>query len=136
MKKINSNIDPALTIAVIETIEGIDKKRCDLTAEEEALQLSSCVLHKDHVVKAHFHNIQERNTTKTQESLIVVDGSIKVTLFDIDHKTPIKKETIEKGGCVILLNGGHEIEILENNTKFYEFKNGPYLGREKDKTLI
>ncbi len=136
MKKILSQINPAVTIAVIETQKEIDTARNDLTQEHEVLQLASCRLQKGHIVKAHYHNQQERNTKKTQESLVVLDGSMLVTFYDIDHKTEVNKTKLNRGDCAILLNGGHKVEILEDNTKFYEFKNGPYFGHEKDRTVL
>jgi len=32
--------------------------------------------------------------------------------------------------------GGHTYEILEENTSIYEFKTGPYNGRENDKQFF
>jgi hypothetical protein len=34
------------------------------------------------------------------------------------------------------MNGGHDYTILEDDTRILEIKNGPFLGREIDKTLF
>jgi hypothetical protein len=37
---------------------------------------------------------------------------------------------------MVLLAGGHGYEILEDNTKILEVKNGPYLGASEDRKRI
>jgi hypothetical protein len=40
------------------------------------------------------------------------------------------------GSCMIFFSGGHALKVLEDNTLFYEFKNGPYYGHDTDKYNI
>lgn len=39
---------------------------------------------------------------------------------------------IGKGDLIVLLSGGHGFEILED-TKFFEVKQGPFIGTDNDK---
>ena len=48
----------------------------------------------------------------------------------------IKTVILKSGDMIIILGGGHSYKILENSTQAIEFKNGPFLGNEIDKTLI
>jgi hypothetical protein len=43
---------------------------------------------------------------------------------------------LERGDTIILLNGGHGYEILSDNTKVLEVKNGPYVGADKDRERL
>ena len=91
---------------------------------------------KDKIYKAHKHLKKKGNENViTQESLIVINGKILCTFYDSDG-TFIEEQTISSGDCVITFYGGHKYEILEDNTFFYEVKNGPYLGQIKDKKWI
>jgi hypothetical protein len=41
-----------------------------------------------------------------------------------------------QGDVLALFNGGHGYEVLEDNTRVLEVKNGPYLGPEVDRRKI
>ena len=43
---------------------------------------------------------------------------------------------LKKGDMAIVYKAGHSFNVLEDNTVLYEFKNGPYYGKLKDKTMI
>jgi len=138
MLKFYSKIDPNILLHIIWKVgEGIKGKMNNIVPEDECLQVASGVnLPKDHKFSgAHKHLPQLRNTKKTQECFVVIKGKVEVKLFDTDNKQ-IGKFILESGDCYVYLGGGHSFEVLEDNTFFYEFKNGPYFGREKDKEFI
>ena len=88
----------------------------------------------------------------TGESKIFTDKRI----FDLDHDGytiddrnsledlrkkyeqyyAVADEKFDKNDLSMTFRGGHNYEILENDTIVYEFKTGPYLGIEFDKKFI
>ena len=43
---------------------------------------------------------------------------------------------VSAGGCTISFWGGHKYECLEDGTVVYEFKTGPYFGKDADKVVF
>jgi hypothetical protein len=52
------------------------------------------------------------------------------------QKDVFQQETVKTGDICIILTIGHGYQILEDNTKIVEVKNGPFTSVEKDKELI
>lgn len=135
MKKIYSKVDKEKIICSIIKFIDINEKRTDICPEKEFLQVSGRILKKGFSIKAHKHNFLERNTTSTQEAWVVLKGKIKSKFYDLDEKF-IHEEILEKGDCVVFFRGGHELEVLDDDAIFYEIKNGPYFGVDKDKSQL
>ena len=135
MKQIYSNVDSNLLLHIINKVEDIDKQRKDIIPENEFLQLSSLNLPKNKTFIPHKHVTCLRETNITQESWVVIKGSVKAILYDIDD-TIIHEEILMPGDCSVTLRGGHNYLSLDENTIVYEYKTGPYLGQEKDKVFI
>lgn len=135
MEKVYSKINPDILLHIINRKRNIVKKRCDISPENEFLQVSCFSLPKDKTFKPHFHVPLERHTTITQESWIIVQGKIKAILYDTDN-TIIAEPILEQGDCSITFYGGHNYVSLEDNTLVYEYKTGPYMGQTKDKEFI
>ena len=134
-KLIYSKQNPELLICSYISLDEISSYRTDISPEKEFLQVSARKLDDNIHVKSHIHKKIQRTTTITQEAWIVYRGKIKATIFDID-KTLLSEITITKGDCIVLYNGGHSLTCLEDDTIFYEIKNGPYYGYENDKENI
>lgn len=83
----------------------------------------------------HIHLIQPREVLRTQEVVFVKDGRIRADIYT-EKKEYKKSVELQKGDTIILLNGGHGYEILEDNTKILEVKNGPYIGADRDRERI
>ena len=81
------------------------------------------------------NNQIERKISGTQEVWILLRGKIKFEIFDIDNLL-ISFGILFSGDSITLFRGGHSLEVLEENTIFYEIKNGPYLGINKDKKQL
>ena len=113
----------------------IGEYRTDLTPEKEILQGCARLLKKDVFVPPHSHLPIERSTIGTQESWIILEGKVLATIYDSDNSWLTEIE-LQTGSCIIFFNGGHSLTVLENNTLFYEFKNGPYYGYDTDKYNI
>ncbi len=138
MLKINSKVKPDQLIHVVTRLgEGESGKMNFMVPEEECLQAAAGVKFVNgHTFSgAHKHLPNKRTTFKTQEAFILVKGSVELTMYDLDNKE-IAKEILNQGDCYIYLDGGHALKVLTDDTSFYEIKNGPYLGRDKDKEFI
>ena len=85
--------------------------------------------------KPHKHIIYEKTINITQESWIVIKGKVKIILYDLNDKI-IHTDVLNPGDCSITFYGGHNYEALEEGSIVYEYKTGPYLGQEYDKTFI
>ena len=66
---------------------------------------------------------------------MVLQGSVKCIFYDIDDSI-LTTEILYFGDASFTLEGGHNYEILEDNTLVYEYKTGPYEVQEFDKTFI
>jgi hypothetical protein len=99
------------------------------------LQVGQWLYNKNHKTVPHMHIKRDRIVNKTQEAIYVVKGSLKVTLFDF-HLSRFCFFILKTGDLAILLEGGHSYEILEDNTKVLEFKNGPFTEPELDRVII
>ena len=82
-------------------------------------------------IEPHFHNPVERNVVFTQEVLYIKRGKIKVNFYD-ENKAFLYDRTLEAGDVILLANGGHGFEVLEE-IEMIEIKQGPYQG-DSDKT--
>lgn len=136
MKKIYSKVEPSKLLHIINRFEEIEN-RIDIAPEEEFLQMSAIKVDSGKSYKPHKHIVKAviETETITQESWVVIQGSVRVTLYDLDD-TVISTEIINKGDSTITFSGGHGYEILEDNTVIYEYKTGPYRGQQLDKTFI
>lgn len=134
MHKIYSLIDNHIICCYINK-EEISDYRKDLSEESEIIQGSARILSQNIHVPAHKHLPIKRETVGTQEVWVIILGKILAEIYDIDDKKLTDIE-ISSGGAILFYRGGHSLTSLENNTIFYEFKNGPYNGKENDKQHI
>jgi len=135
MKKIYSQIDPDLLLAQINRLKDTHQGKLQLSDPKEFLQVGTMALGPGEHIPAHKHMWKEGGKTITQESWIVIQGSIKGVFYDTND-TVIGEDTLYPGDCFINYYGGHSLTSLEPNTIFYEIKTGPYQGRESDKIDI
>ncbi len=86
---------------------------------------------KNYVIPPHVHNIVVREVQYTQEVLFIKNGKVRVDFYD-DNKNYLESTILYPGDVILLANGGHGFEMLEES-EMIEVKQGPYVG-EKDKT--
>jgi len=134
MKKIISKINKKVICTYIFK-DQIKDYRTDLSDKKELLQGSARVLNSEIFIKPHKHLPLKRNTTGTQEAWVVIEGKVLATLYDIDD-TFLEEIELTSGSCMVFYRGAHSLKVIDNNTIFYEFKNGPYLGFNNDKSNI
>ena len=132
--RIYSKVEKDTLLHIINKKENINSERCDLTPENEFLQVSSMKLNKKKF-RAHKHIENIRVSNITQEAWVVIKGTIKVILYDLDD-TIIHEDILNEGDCSMTFRGGHNYECLEDESLAYEFKLGPYKGVHNDKVLL
>ena len=134
MEKIYSKLDPSVLLHLINRLDEIEG-RTDVAPVEEFLQLATLKMTKNQTFKPHKHITLVKETNIAQESWIVIKGSVKCIFYDLDD-TIIAEPVLFPGDCSMTFRGGHNYLILEDDTIVYEYKTGPYLGQEFDKTFI
>lgn len=83
-----------------------------------------------YVIPPHTHSAVQRDVHFTQEVLIIKSGKIRVDFYD-NEKNYLESRVLFPGDVVLLADGGHGFEMLEES-EIIEVKQGPYLG-EMDK---
>jgi hypothetical protein len=136
MIKYYSKIDPKKLLHIVVRKEDLKPGRKDIIPEEHFIQCSHLNMEKGKTFRPHKHIFKNRTRDViAQESWIVVQGKVKCIFYDIDD-TILVEPILETGDASFTLEGGHNYEILEDNTLVYEYKTGPYEGQALDKTFI
>lgn len=104
-----------------------------ITPNELFVQVGSWWYDKGRKLASHVHNDFERSALRTQEMTYIKKGSMRVFLFDENHNY-LQDFILYEGDLAVFAYGGHGYEILEDNTKIIEAKNGPFVDVETDKT--
>ena len=130
-----SKINDKKIIFSLFKFNNFKKNRIDFTPETEYLQASCSLLNKNKKIQSHKHKSNKRTINITQEAWLIFRGSIKAKFFDIDD-SHFEEIVLTSGDCVVLFNGGHSFNTLDEDTILYEFKNGPYFGAIKDRIEI
>jgi len=136
MEKIYSKVEEGKLLHIINRLSDING-RTEVIPENNFIQCATLKMEKNKTFPPHKHITKDRHYTEqiAQESWIVIKGSVRCILFDIDDQiiaTPI----LYPGDASFTLYGGHTYEILEQDTVVYEYKTGPYEGQSLDKTFI
>ncbi len=105
------------------------------TEDKDFIQVATWNYDKGKKTIPHTHKSAKRIANKTQECIYLKKGKAILNIYNEKEKI-IKKIILKSGDIAIILNGGHSLEVLDNKTQVLEVKNGPYLGREKDKKII
>lgn len=105
------------------------------TEDKDFVQVATWNYHKGKKTSTHVHNVAERKADKTQEVIYIKKGKIGGKIYTEDDEL-LTEIVLETGDLMIIFAGGHGFEVLEDGTQVIEFKNGPYLGLEKDKRDI
>ena len=135
MRRIFSKVEPDKLLCVLTKKNDFSEKRLDISPENEYLQVAAQSFRKGFAVERHRHKEIIRETHITQEAWIFLSGSVNATFYDLDD-TKSLEVVLEAGDCVLMFYGGHGFDVLEDDTLFYEFKTGPYTGKENDKEPI
>lgn len=82
-------------------------------------------------IPPHVHNPVPREVHYTQEVLFIKRGKLRVDFYD-DNRAFLESRILESGDTILLADGGHGFEVLEE-LEMIEVKQGPYAG-DQDKT--
>ena len=135
VNKIYSKKEPNKLLHLTGSINSLSLNRIDVAPENEFLQLALLKMEKGKTFKPHRHKIYEKITNIAQESWFVYKGSVKCIFYDLDDSI-IEEVILKEGDFSMTFRGGHNYEILEKESLVLEYKTGPYLGVELDKTFI
>jgi len=134
MRTIYSKVKPDVLLHVVNKSSEIGSRK-DMCPPEQFLQMACFRLDDGKTFRPHKHVPKEVEHDITQESWIVVRGSVRAILYDLDD-TVLEEVDLMQGDCSITFRGGHNYLCLEDDTLVYEAKTGPYLGIENDKVFI
>ena len=136
MEKIYSKIETGKLLHIINRLSDIEK-RTDVVPGDNFIQCATLKMENGKTFPPHKHITKDRRYENqiAQESWIVIKGSVKCILYDIDD-TVIAEPVLMPGDASFTLYGGHTYQILEDDTIVYEYKTGPYEGQELDKKFI
>ena len=84
-------------------------------------------------LQRHIHKIRPRITPHiTMEFFFIIQGKLKADIYN-QEKERVASIVLKPGNFLCSYSGGHSFKSLENDTKFIEVKNGPFVGAEADK---
>lgn len=110
---------------------AIHDRRADLCPADQSLQVAVVPIAKGRGLKPHraLARAEAALNGPVQETWLVVSGSIRVELFDLDGRA-LLSAVLTPGWVLVTLQGGHAVEALEDRTTIVECKPGPYVGRD------
>lgn len=139
LKKIYSKIEKETLLHMVFSPSDVleEAQRQDIVPDKNFIQCSFLKLQKGKTFRPHKHIYKSRAYEKqvAQESWIVVSGKVRCIFYDLDDSI-VDICVLEQGDASFTLHGGHNYEILEENTLIYEYKTGPYEGQEYDKIFL
>lgn len=101
------------------------------TPDDYSQQLAYMEHPKGKLIEPHVHNLVKREVHFTKEVLIIRKGKLRVDFYT-NKQEYIKSTILETGDVILLSEGGHGFEVLDD-LEMIEVKQGPYMG-EDDKT--
>jgi hypothetical protein len=105
------------------------------TDQDNAFQVGLHHRPKGLVLAPHVHKMEHPITIhEIQEVLMVLSGSIRLTLYSRDGKI-LGLRILKANDSVLLICEGHQIEYLEE-TRMFEVKQGPYPGTKNAKIYL
>ena len=139
MISIYSECEEGKLLHIIQRFYEIEG-RTDVAPASEFLQLATLRMEKGKTFRPHKHIWKDNPSGHfgkviAQESWVVIKGSVKVHLYDLDDEL-IEEIVIKEGDCSMTFEGGHTYTILEDDTVVYEYKTGPYEGQKLDKVFL
>lgn len=137
IKEIFSRVEPGKLMHIVCTNTDVDD-RVNVCSDDALLQLAFLPLKEGQTFKAHKHIDKPVKINGTSESWIVLRGKVRAILYDLDDSV-LEEVELNQGDCSITIcpvGAGHNYVCLEDNTLVVEYKNGPYMGVEKDKEFI
>lgn len=111
------------------SIDGIEF----FTPDDFPQQLGYMSRPEGYKVEPHRHKTVTREIERTQETLIIRSGRVRVQIYD-DSDDSLESLELGEGDVILFAAGGHSVEMLED-TEILEIKQGPY-GGDDDKRPV
>ena len=96
------------------------------TPDEFSQQLAFMRHPAGKVIAPHVHNSVPREVHFTKEVLFIKKGKLRVDFYN-DKQTYIESRILTDGDVILLSEGGHGFEVIEE-VEMFEVKQGPYAG--------
>lgn len=125
-------------IARIIGAEELDGPFKFFTEDEDNLQIARWNHPKGYQCKPHLHNLLPKTIHLVHEAIFVLRGELKVTFYTPEGR-PVAERILREFDICHSMSCGHGYEVLTDDTKIVEFKNGPFSGDkdyDKERTLI
>jgi len=122
--------DGALLAMIVRATFSVDGLSF-LTDDSSVLQVGYMTRPTGEVIAAHVHEPLVRNIVGTQEVLVIQSGKVRLDLFT-QKQEYVASAILETGDLVLLSEGGHGIDVIEE-ARIIEIKQGPF-AKGKDKT--
>ncbi len=135
MINIYSKVNSGQLLHTVYRMSDLQGSREDFTHNKEYLQGAVIRFDTGKTFLTHRHIHCNRQTNITQEAWVIITGSVLIKYYDLDDAY-LEEATIFPGDCTITFAGGHGFEGMSDNTFVYEFKTGPYFGKDADKVII
>lgn len=129
MIEVIKNLDTTLAIIIRNSFK--EKGIHFVTSNDESQQLAYMNHQKGKIIQPHVHNPVQRDVHYTKEVLFIKKGKLRVDFYN-EYQHYLESKIIEAGEVILLSEGGHGFEVLEE-IEMYEVKQGPYAG-DQDKT--
>jgi len=127
MQEIETIKDKNQSIIAIIVPKSFSSKGTNFfTKSDSPQQIAQIQREKGGEIKAHTHKPINVTINKTQETLFIKKGSVRVDLYGED-KELITSKILSEGDVIFLASGGHGFEALEE-LEMIEVKQGPYIG--------
>ena len=104
------------------------------TPDYATFQFGYGVINSDKKLVPHIHKQVERIIHTTSEFLYVISGEMTISIYDEKEKIVDNIVLRENMGLMQFI-GGHDIQI-KRDTRYFEIKQGPYLGKNVDKYIL
>jgi len=144
--------------AVHDSLESLEFQKCELdngqtaintiydanskwySDKVEPIQASRMCYNGGKMFDTHKHKMRPRLSNYTQECFIIHKGKIRIEIYSeessMDSLNNIGTIEAKAGDIVILYKGYHGLIVLEDNSIFYEIKNGPFTNVKEDKEYL
>lgn len=113
----------------------VSPHRDDIVDAKHSLQVATIKQDSGKTYRPHMHVVNPRFNHQTCESWVVLSGMVSVWLYDIDGSLLYRTTLCERDASITLM-GGHNYEMLEDNTIVLEYKSGPFNKFVEDKKFI
>jgi hypothetical protein len=119
-------------LAIIDDIKNFAPGLSFYGKREDNIQVGQFCYGKGKVLRNHRHIERQRIAKKTQEILIVMQGSCEARTFAPTGKDLIDTRILKAGSFYVSYNGGVGFTVLEDDTRMLEIKNGPFIVNNDD----